>query len=113
MFIAMGDAIAILVGQELGAGKIEEAKNTSAKIIVMSVFFAIVGGLLMLCVSGAFPRVYNTTDQVRDLASSLIRIIVCFMPIHAFLHALYFSIRSGRFSGVTVKLTHSYGRKRV
>ncbi len=95
MFIAMGDAIAIIVGQELGAGKIKEAKDTSKKIIAMSVFFAFVGGVLMLCLSGVFPRVYNTTDQVRDLAGTLIRIIVCFMPIHAFLHTLYFSIRSG------------------
>ena len=95
MFIAMGDAIAIIVGQKLGAGKIKEAKDTSKKIIAMSVFFAFVGGVLMLCVSGVFPRVYNTTDQVRDLAGTLIRIIVCFMPIHAFLHTLYFSIRSG------------------
>ena len=95
MFIAMGDAIAILVGQQLGAGSIDEAKDTSVKIITMSVFFAILGSLLMLCVSGVFPLVYNTTDEVRRLASSLIRIIVCFMPIHAFLHALYFAIRSG------------------
>ena len=95
MFIAMGDAIAIIVGQQLGAGQINEAKDTSAKIISMSVFFATVGGLMMLCVSGIFPRVYNTTDEVRNLASTLIRVIVCFMPIHAFLHAVYFSIRSG------------------
>ena len=95
MFIAMGDAIAIIVGQQLGAGQIKEARETSAKIITMSVFFAAVGGLMMLCVSGVFPKVYNTSDEVRNLASTLIRVIVCFMPIHAFLHAVYFSIRSG------------------
>jgi putative MATE family efflux protein len=95
MFIAMGDAIAIIVGQQLGAGQIKEARETSAKIITMSVFFAAAGGLMMLCVSGVFPKVYNTSDEVRNLASTLIRVIVCFMPIHAFLHAVYFSIRSG------------------
>ena len=95
MFIAMGDAIAIIVGQQLGAGQIREARDTSSKIIAMSVFFAAIGGLMMLSVSGVFPQVYNTSDEVRSLASTLIRIIVCFMPIHAFLHAVYFSIRSG------------------
>ena len=95
MFIAMGDAIAIIVGQQLGAGQIKEARETSAKIIAMSVFFAALGGVMMLCVSGIFPKVYNTSDEVRSLASTLIRVIVCFMPIHAFLHAVYFSIRSG------------------
>ena len=95
MFIAMGDAIAIIVGQQLGAGKIKEARETSLKIIAMAVFFAALGGLMMFCVSGVFPRVYNTSDEVRKLATTLIRVIVCFTPIHAFLHALYFSIRSG------------------
>ncbi len=95
MFIAMGDAIAIIVGQLLGAGKIEEGKRTSDKIIAMSVLFAAVGGLLMFFVSGIFPKVYNTTDEVRSIATTLIRIICCVIPIHAFLHAVYFAIRSG------------------
>ncbi len=101
MFIAMGDAIAIIVGQELGAGKIEEAEDTSIKIIAMSVFFAAVGGALMFAVSGIFPKVYNTSDEVRSLAATFIRITVCFMPIHAFLHAVYFTIRSGGKTVVT------------
>lgn len=95
MFIAMGDAVAILVGQLLGAGKIEEGKETANKIIAMSVFFAVVGGMLMFLVSGIFPMVYNTTDEVRETAKVIIRIIACVMPIHAFLHAVYFAIRSG------------------
>ena len=95
MFIAMGDAIAIIVGQQLGAGDIDEAKDTSAKIITMSVVFAALGGVLMFVISNIFPRVYNTSDEVRDLAGALIRIIAVFTPIHGFLHAMYFSIRSG------------------
>ncbi|WP_196803000.1 MATE family efflux transporter [Butyrivibrio sp. MC2013] len=101
MFIAMGDAIAIIVGQQLGAGEIDKAKDTSVKIIAMAVFFAALGGLLMFTVSGIFPGVYNTTAEVRSLAATFIRIIVCFMPIHAFLHAVYFTIRSGGKTVVT------------
>ncbi len=101
MYIAMGDAIAIIVGQQLGAGEIDEAKDTSAKIIVMAVTFAALGGLLMIGVSGVFPFVYNTTDEVKDIAGALIRITGCFMPIHAFLHAVYFTIRSGGKTVVT------------
>ena len=56
---------------------------------------------MMLCVSNVFPRAYNTTDEVRNLAGSLIRVIVFFTPIHGFLHALYFSIRSGGKTFVT------------
>ncbi len=101
MFIAMGDAIAIIVGQQLGAGQIDEAKDTSGKIILMSIVFAAIGGMFMFAISWVFPMVYNTTDEVRKLAGLFIRIIACFMPIHAFLHAVYFSIRSGGKTFVT------------
>ena len=101
MYIAMGDSIAIIVGQQLGAGEIEEAKDTSAKIIMMALFFSAVGGLLMIGISDVFPLVYNTTDEVRKLAGTVIRITALFMPVHAFLHAVYFAIRSGGKTVVT------------
>jgi putative MATE family efflux protein len=95
MYIAMGDALAIVVGQELGAGNIEKAKDTATKIIVMAVAFASLGGLFMFGISYIFPLVYNTTDEVRHIAGLVIRITACCMPVHGFLHATYFAIRSG------------------
>ena len=41
------------------------------------------------------PLIYNTTDEVRLLARDLILITAVFMPLHAFLHASYFTMRSG------------------
>ena len=38
---------------------------------------------------------YNTTEQVRELASRLIMIMGIFMPFSAFMHAAYFTLRSG------------------
>lgn len=95
MFIAMGDSLAIIVGQKLGAGEVEEAKDSSKKIIAMSVFCATVGGILMIAMSFTFPSFYNTEGKVKEIASTIIRICACFMPIHGFLHAVYFAIRSG------------------
>ena len=108
MFIAMGDVIAIIAGQQLGAGQIREAKETSAKIIAMSVVFAALGGLFMLLISPFFPLAYNTTEEVRLLAGSLIRIIALFTPIHGFLHAVYFAIRSGGKTVITVLFDSVY-----
>lgn len=101
MYIAMGDSIAIIVGQQLGAGEIDEAKDTATKIIAMAIFFSVVGGVLMIGISNVFPLVYNTTDEVRKLAGTVIRITALFMPVHAFLHAVYFAIRSGGKTVVT------------
>ena len=37
VFISMGNAVSIIVGQLLGAGKMEEAKDTDRKLIAFSV----------------------------------------------------------------------------
>lgn len=95
VFMAMGSAISIIVGQLLGAGKMEEAQDTDTKMIAFAVFSCLVmGGLLFLC-SPLFPRIYNTTDTVRTLARNLLRTAACCMPICAFMHATYFTLRTG------------------
>ena len=95
VFIAMGNAVAIMVGQQLGASEFEEAKSTSDKVIAFSVVATVVTSAVMLALSGLFPRMYNTTGEVRALAASMIRITACLMPLQAFLNTVYFTIRSG------------------
>ena len=55
----------------------------------------------MAAVSGLFPLIYRTTDEIRHLASGLICIAALFMPVHAFNNAAYFIIRSGGKTFVT------------
>ena len=38
---------------------------------------------------------YNTTDEVRSLATGIIIVSALAMPLDAFFHATYFSLRSG------------------
>ena len=95
VFIALGDSVAIIVGQLLGAGRMEEAKDTDTKLITFSVLLCIVIGALMALVAPIFPRLYNTTDEVRHMAAIFIVEVAMFMPVNAFLHASYFTLRSG------------------
>ncbi|MCR4600096.1 MAG: MATE family efflux transporter [Acetatifactor sp.] len=95
VFIAMGSAVSIMVGQLLGAGKMEEAKDTDAKLIAFSVFSCIGIGSVLMVLAPLFPMIYNTTEQVRALATGFIRIGAGCMPIYAFMHASYFTLRSG------------------
>lgn len=94
-FLAMGNAIGIIVGQLLGADKPEEAVDTDRKLIVFSVLicFAIGGALAIL--APLFPRIYNTTPHVRALATSFIVIVGLCMPINSLANACYFTLRSG------------------
>lgn len=95
VYIALGDAVAIIVGQLLGSGKMKAARDTDNKLIVFSVFSCFIIALVMLCVSPLFPQLYNTTDQAKTLAVEFIIVQAVFMPLNAFIHATYFTLRSG------------------
>ena len=95
VFIAMGSALAIIVGQLLGAGKLDEARETDTKLIFASVASCLVIGIIMAIVAPLFPQLYNTTDEVKDLAAFFIVFSAFMMPFNAFLHSAYFTLRSG------------------
>ncbi len=95
VFIALGDTIAIIVGQYLGANRNKEAIETARKIITFSVLSCTgIGSIMVLC-APLFPSLYNTTTEVKQLATSLIRTYGLIMPMFGFLHATYFTLRSG------------------
>ncbi len=93
--IAFGSAIGIIVGHQLGAGEIEKAVDTDRKLIAFSVVSCGVMGLFMLLFSGIFPAIYNTTEEVKRLATALITCQALLMPVHAYYNATYFTLRSG------------------
>lgn len=101
VFMAMGSAISIIVGQLLGAGKMKEAKETDTRLIAFSVMSCIVLGGIMFLLAPAFPMLYNTTDSVRHLAKNLLRMAACCMPLWSFMHATYFTLRTGGKTVVT------------
>ena len=94
-FLAMGNAIAIIVGQLLGAGELEKARDDDRKLIAFSVVLSIAVGGLMALVSPALPQIYNTTEGVRKLAVQLLLVGAVLMPVHAYANACYFTLRSG------------------
>ena len=104
-FIAMGSATAIIIGQklgELGESHADELKEEAWRLTIFSVFLCVISALLMVSVSGVFPRIYNTGDEIRALATRLICVTACFMPVHAFNNASYFIIRSGGKTWITL-----------
>ena len=94
-FIALGDSVAILVGQQLGAGEFEEAKDTDRKLIVFSGLVCVGLGILLFTFAPLFPRFYNTTTEVKALAVSFMRVAALFIPVWGLTHAIYFTMRSG------------------
>ena len=102
VYMAMGNAVGILMGQMLGAGLSEtEVRTANRQLIFASVFCGSLFGGLMAVFSGIFPQIYNTTDAVRQLATVLICINACFMPFNSYTNATYFTLRSGGQTMVT------------
>ncbi len=95
VFIALGDSVAIIVGQLLGAGKMKEARDTDNKMIAFSVMCCTLVALVMFLMAPLFPRLYKINDEARLLAKYFIMATALFMPQNAFLHATYFTLRSG------------------
>lgn len=94
-FIATGTAIGIIIGHLLGAGKFNEVKDTTLKLIAFSLGTSIIVGLVFYLFAQFIPAVYNTTPHVREIATGIMTISAIMMPINAFVHASYFTIRSG------------------
>lgn len=96
VFMSMGVADGILMGQMLGSSAPrEQVRDASRKLLFVSVSSGLLFGLVSVVLSGLFPHIYNTTSQVRTLASQLILITALFMPFDAYTNATYFMLRSG------------------
>lgn len=108
VWIAMGTAVSIIVGQHLGAGEFDKAEESCWRILVFSVLSAAGMGLLMAACSTLFPAMYNTTQEVRSLATGLLLVVAAAGPLHAFCHASYFTLRSGGKTWVTFLFDSAY-----
>ncbi len=107
-FLAMGEAVGIMMGHILGSGELSEAKQKADQMrwftVACGVFFA----MLMAAISPFFPMLYKTSDQIKSLASGFILIAACTMPFVAYTHASYFIIRSGGNTLITVLFDSIY-----
>ena len=101
-FMSVGVAIGIMVGQQLGAGETDEAKDTARRLTAFSVFVSAVIGAIYFVAAEWIPLAYNTTPAIRHLATRLMQISAICMPIDAFAHASYFTLRSGGRTHITI-----------
>ena len=95
VYMSMGSAVAIIVGNQLGAGQIDEAKDTDRKILAFSCVLCTGIGAIMAALAPLFTAVYNVTEDVKALAAVMIVVYAVMMPFSSFAHNCYFTLRSG------------------
>ena len=100
-WMAMGTAVSIIVGQNLGAGEFDKAEESCWRILTFSVLSAIGVGAVMYACAPLFPQIYNTTQEVREIAAGVLRVVAVAGVLHAFNHSSYFTLRSGGKTWIT------------
>jgi Na+-driven multidrug efflux pump len=101
-FIAMGEAVGIVMGHILGSGDLKSAKDKAYKMRRFTVLCGIIFGVIMVAIAPFFPLLYSTTDYIRHMATGFIMIAGATMPFCAYSHASYFIIRAGGNAFITV-----------
>lgn len=95
-FRSLGNTVGIITGQMLGAQRPEaEIRDSNTKMTVFGIFSGVLFGTILVALSSLVPRMYNTTGEVRQLASWFIIISACAMPFQAYIFPVYFTLRSG------------------
>ncbi|MBR1747793.1 MAG: MATE family efflux transporter [Clostridia bacterium] len=94
-YVTMGAVTGIIVGNILGSGDLPGAKDTAKKLMVFSALFCTLLGAIYVGLAFVFPSVYNTTEEVKRLATAVMLVAACFVPLEAVVNATYFTIRAG------------------
>ncbi|MBQ7060566.1 MAG: MATE family efflux transporter [Clostridia bacterium] len=108
VFMSIGSSIGIIVGNLLGANKLEEAKDTDRKIIALSITSSAVFAIMLAFAAPYLPELYNTEAEVKHLAAQFLRVTSFMMPFYAFTHACYFTLRSGGQTRITMLFDSCY-----
>ena len=95
IMFAMGSAVSIMVGQRLGAGQMKEAREVDRQLIFLTEVIHVIIGIAMILAAPYIPRLYNVSEDVRDLTRQLLIVAGLSLPLHSFAHVCYFTIRSG------------------
>ena len=63
---------------------------------------------ILISLSGIFPKAYDTTDIVKRYGTRFIIITAAFFPLQGFLNSLYFTLRSGGKTLITLFFDSGY-----
>ncbi len=100
--LSMGNAMGIIIGQLLGAGENEKARDNVRKLIFLSVMLSASIALIEIVAAPFIPLLYNTTSEVKMLATQFLRIAALHLPLSAFTACCYFTLRSGGRTIITI-----------
>jgi putative MATE family efflux protein len=101
VFLSIGNSSGIIIGQELGADRLVNARRTAWRMASLSIMSTLVMGSLLAIAAPFIPQIYNTEPEIRQLATRYIWVVAACMPINAYANVSYFTMRSGGKTAIT------------
>lgn len=95
VFVALGTAIGIIIGQFLGASRFDAARRYSTRLMWFTGIICLFLTAALVACSGVFPAFYDTSEDVKKLGQWFIIITALYFPLQGLLNSLYFTLRSG------------------
>jgi putative MATE family efflux protein len=92
---SLASSVAIVLGNLLGAGKIEESRDASKKLITFAALAGVLVTVLQIAIAPVFPYLYNTEDAVREMATEIMITYALFIPFISIALSSYYTLRSG------------------
>ncbi len=74
LLIGLGNACAIMIGNEIGAGKKERAFEYSRRFLIIVVFLALISGVIVLLIREPIVGLYKISPEVAESAKRLMTI---------------------------------------
>ncbi len=101
IMFAMGTAISIILGRELGKGDKEKTIDLNRKLQFINVAVHVVIAVALILAAPYIPLLYDVEPDVRTIATKLLIISGFALPMHTLVHGIYFAVRSGGKTFVT------------
>ncbi|MBQ0014307.1 MAG: MATE family efflux transporter [Oscillospiraceae bacterium] len=95
LFVSMGVAIGIIIGQKLGANDTDDIMLVTWRLILFSLIMSLICAILFILCSLFIPNLYATTREVRHMATIFMIISASGMLGDSVCNSTYFTIRSG------------------
>ncbi len=95
VFVALGSAVGIIIGQTLGASEYKKAQKDAFSLMWFTGGICLILTAVLISVSGLFPEFYDTTKEIKAYGKSFIIITALFFPVQGLMNSLYFTLRSG------------------
>ncbi|MDO9300488.1 MAG: MATE family efflux transporter, partial [Anaerolineales bacterium] len=96
VFIGLGNACAVLVGNRIGAGKKDEAYEIVRRVVILGVAFAIGVGLMIVLLRDAVVGLYDLSPSGENNVRWLLLVMACSLWIRMFNFSIFIgALRAG------------------